>query len=250
MIQNGYQMSKSPRDRNKHALKVGGLITCTALAISIGFISFAADGETGANPENTTNLIFGNTPLSSGSNISVIASGNFALNSAENADLLAEAKSEAEQAVNQSTTECADPNNPGGLGGVQKSEMENERKRDLSKVDLDKIFQIGKKNGCFNALNDFPDLSANIPTLSGIFDSVKKTLISYATRKVCAVVDEALEGALGPIQEKMDEVSDRGMLDLSGRVNKEILKRMYEIDPELGRVSKSSKPAQEVEFKW
>lgn len=243
-------MSKIDRDRKHQRFKIGGILCTSVLAISIGYISFASNEIEGFGGGTLPYENLGYTPLSYSYNISHISSNNFALNSSENADLVVEAKLEAEQAINNAMTECADPNNPGGLGEVQKKEMENERKRDLATVDLDKIFQYGQKNGCFNALSDFPDLSVNIPTLTGIFDSVKNTLINYATRKACTVVDEALEGALGPIKDTMNDISDRGMLDLSGRINKEMLERMYEIDPEMGRISSSSKPKKEYDFKW
>lgn len=245
-------MSKNDRDRKFRRLKIGGILCTSVLAVSIGYISFASNEIEGFSGGVIPYENIGYTPLTYSYNISHIASNNYALNSSDNADLLFEAKVEAEKAINESMTECADPENPDGLGGVQKKAMENERKRDLAKVDLDGIFQYGQKNGCFNALSDFPDLSVNIPTLTGIFNSIKDTLIAYATRKACAVVDEALEGALGPIKDTMDDISDRGMLDLNGRINKEMLERMYEIDPEFGRVSSGSKPDKEyeVDFKW
>lgn len=246
------QVSKINRNKKRGLLRIGGILCASTLAVSIGYASFASNGDTNSSGSSIPYSNVGNTPLAYSYNISSIASGNFALNSSENMDLMIEAKEEAQKAAAQTTAECADPDKPGGLGEVQKNQIENERKRDLTSVDLDKIFKYGDKNGCFNALGDFPDLSINIPGVTGILNSIKDTLVKYATRKACAVVDEALEGALGPIKDTMDDISDRGMLDLSGRVNKEILGRMYEIDPELGRVSTTSKPHREdeVEFKW
>lgn len=245
-------MSKFNRDKNKRLFKRGLLFAVPVLVISMGFVSYASNSGTSSDVWSIPYTSVGNTPLTYSYNVSSIASNNYALNSSENYDLLVQAKNDAEAAANQSSIECADPNTPGGLGEVQKKQLEIERKKDLTSIDIDKIFKYGEKNGCFNALSDFPDLSVNIPTLSGIFDAVKKTLIRYATRKACAVVDEALEGMLGPLKEQLDVISDSGSLDLSGRVNKEIAKQLYEIDPELGRVNQPNTESQDigVDFKW
>lgn len=245
-------MKKMDRDKKRKFLKIAGILSVSTLAISVGYTSIASIG---GEPDGGKELMYfntGSTPLNYSYNISAITSGNFALNSSENLDLVVEAKEQAEKAALASSVECADPENPNGLGRVQKKELENERKRDMTSVDLDKIFQVGDKNGCFSALSNFPDLSVSIPTLTGMLNSVKSTLINYATRKACSVVDDALESALGPIKDQMNNISDRGMLDLNGKVNSEILKQMYELDPELGRLSTSAKPDKEydVEFKW
>lgn len=145
---------------------------------------------------------------------------------------------------------CADPTQEGSLAEKQAKAMEEQKKLATKPIDLGNIYDVGKKGGCFVALSDFPDLSVSIPSLTGIMNSIKDTLVKYAVRKACAVVDEAFSEMLGPIQDALNQVSDRGQLDLTGAVNKEMAKKLYEIDPELGRVGTSAESDRDYDFKW
>lgn len=242
---------RNPKDnKNKRLLKMGLGFCLPVLAIALGFSALATGELTSESVWDIPYSAVGNTPLTYDSNISVISGGNFALNSSENYDYISLAAYEAQQAAAKQSNECSDVTNKNGLGAVHKEHMENERKKDLATVNLDNIFQAGKKGGCFYALSDFPDLSVMIPSITSIANSVKDTLVKYATRKVCLVVDEALESALGPVKDALEEISERGQLDLSGRVNKEMTERLYGVDAELGRLSVPSQAAKEIEFKW
>lgn len=243
-------MKNQNDNKNKRLLKIGLSCSLSVLAIVIGYNSFAASGISSDTVWDIPYSAVGSTPLNDNSNLSMISGNNFALNSAENSDYVAIATNEAEQAALAKSTQCADINNADGLGSVQKEHMDNERKKDLASVDLDKIFKIGKQGGCFNALNNFVDLSVMIPSIASIADSVKKTLVTYATRKVCNVVDNALQGALEPVKGALDNVSSRGQLDLSGRINKEVSTQLYGIDTDLGRASKPADASSEIQFKW
>lgn len=83
-----------------------------------------------------------------------------------------------------------------------------------------------------------------------MLNSVKDTLVKYAVRKACIVVDQAFEEMLAPLESALDKVSDRGQLDLTGMVNKQVTKQLYEVDPELGRLGVTGKDESEYEFKW
>ena len=65
-------------------------------------------------------------------------------------------------------------------------------------------------------------------------------MIDYATRKVCNAVNDALTEVITPINEALDKVSKNGQIDMTGAYNKAVMKKLYEIDPELGRVSQSA----------
>lgn len=242
-------MKNQNDNKKKRLLKIGLSFSLPILAIVVGYNSFAAGELTSEAVWDIPYAAVGNTPLTYDSSL-MIAGNNFALNSAENSDYLVTAAYEAQQAAMQKSAECSDINNNDGLGAVHKEHMENERKKDLATVDLDKIFKMGQKGGCFQALGDFPDLSVMIPSITSIANSVKNTLINYATRKVCNVVDEALEGALAPVKDALEEVSSRGQLDLSGRINKEMSEQLYGVDQELGRLSTPAEASKEIEFKW
>lgn len=243
-------MKNQNDNKNKRLLKIGLSFGLPVLAVVIGYNSFASGELTSESVWDIPYSAVGNTPLTYDSSFTLISGNNFALDSAENSDYVAMATQEAEQAAMQKSAECSDINNKNGLGSVHKEHMENERKKDLATVDLDKIFKMGQNGGCFNALGNFPDLSTMIPSITSIMNSVKKTLVTYATRKVCTVVDEALEGALSPVKDALEDVSSRGQLDLSGRLNKEMSKQLYGIDAELGRLSKPADAKKEIEFKW
>lgn len=167
---------------------------------------------------------------------------NTALVSAEQAtkDLEAEGKTE----------ECSDEKNEYSLAGIQKKAIEKDNNLTNSTVAIDKLYDIGKKGGCFVALADFPDLSVNIPSLSSIFDSVRNTLVRYATRKVCNAVNEAITEITDPINKTIGKLNDSGQLDLTGRVNKEIQKKLFEFDPEAARVQNKAESGQEIELTW
>lgn len=153
------------------------------------------------------------------------------------------------QAANEADAEdCADVENPDSLGGIQAKEMNERKKIWLNSIDFNKVFEQGKANGCFAALSDFPDLSVNIPSLSSIFGSIKQTLLNYATRKVCNAVNDALEEVVGPLKDTLEDLSDRGQLDLTGRINTKAAKKLYEIDPELGRTS--TPVTTDKKFEW
>ena len=146
--------------------------------------------------------------------------------------------------------ECSDESNEYSLAGIQKKAIEKDNALTNSTVALDKLYDIGKKGGCFVALSDFPDLSVNIPSLSGIFDSVRNTLVKYATRKVCNAVNEAISEITDPINKTLGNLNDSGQLDLTGKVNKEIQKQLFEFDPEAARVQNKVQSGQEVELTW
>lgn len=167
-----------------------------------------------------------------------------------NLKMVTDIEKNVSEAHDLASGDCSDPNNEGSLASKQQEIIQEQKEIASKSTDLSKLFTIGKNNGCFAALADFPDLSVSIPSLADIFTKLQKTLADYAVRKVCNAVDEAFESAVGPLYEKMDNLSSSGQLDLSGRVNKAITKKMYEVDPELGRVSGSAKAASEIEFKW
>lgn len=148
------------------------------------------------------------------------------------------------------TEECSDETNEYSLAGIQKKAIEKDNALTNSTVAVDKLYDIGKKGGCFVVLSDFPDLSVNIPSISSIFDSVRNTLVKYATRKVCNAVNEAINEITDPINKTIGKLNDSGQLDLTGRVNKEIQKQLFEFDPEAARVQNKAESGQEVELSW
>lgn len=150
------------------------------------------------------------------------------------------------QNVEAAATECANIDNPDGLGAAQKAASDDRLTMIGAVTNTDKLFDIANNGGCFNALKNFPNLSVAIPSLSSIADALKKTLINYATRKVCNAVNDALTEVLTPINEALDKVSENGQIDMTGKFNTVMRKELYEIDPELGRVSTSAKN----EYSW
>lgn len=141
------------------------------------------------------------------------------------------------QAVLKEAQDCADPSNINSLASAQADTIADMQKMIMTPINTDNFFKAGSNNGCFDALSDFPNLSMTIPSLTGIAQALKQALVNYAVRKVCSAVNDALEGLIDPIAEVVDRLSDNGKIDLTGTVNKEMVKKMYEIDPELGRVS-------------
>jgi len=144
------------------------------------------------------------------------------------------------QNVEAAATSCADIDNPDGLGAAQKAAYDDRITMIGAVTNTDKLFDVANKNGCFNALSNFPNLSVAIPSLSSIANALKKTMIDYATRKVCNAVNDALTEVITPINEALDKVSKNGQIDMTGAYNKAVMKKLYEIDPELGRVSQSA----------
>lgn len=181
-------------------------------------------------------------PLSLASTPAILDSANL--------KMVTDIENNVSQAHEYASSDCSDPNNEGSLASKQIEIIEEQKEIASKSTDLSKLFTIGKNNGCFAALADFPDLSISIPSLADIFAKLQKTLADYAVRKVCNAVDDAFASAVGPLYEKIDDLSSSGQLDLSGRVNKAMTKKMYEVDPELGRVSGSAKPGSEIEFNW
>lgn len=173
-----------------------------------------------------------------------------ALMDEQNKQLVAKAKSDVKTYQQTQDASCADPNEEGSLAQKQAEVMEEQKKMATKPINLGNIYSIGKKNGCFAALSDFPDLSISIPSLTGMLNSVKDTLVKYAVRKACIAVDQAFEEMLAPLESALDKVSDRGQLDLTGMVNKQVTKQLYEVDPELGRLGVTGKDESEYEFKW
>lgn len=173
-----------------------------------------------------------------------------AIQSSANSALVSAQQSIKDLESEGKTEECSDATNEHSLAGVQKKAIEKDNDLSNSTVPLDKLYQIGKKGGCFVALSDFPDLSVTIPSLSSIFDAVTNTLVKYATRKVCNAVNEAITEITDPINNTIDKLNDSGQLDLTGTVNKGIQKQLFEFDPEAAKVSTNAQSGQEYELTW
>lgn len=173
-----------------------------------------------------------------------------AIQSAKNTALVSAEQATKDLESEGKTDECSDETNEHSLAGIQKKAIEKDNALTNSTVAVDKLYDIGKKGGCFVSLADFPDLSVNIPSLSSIFDSVRNTLVKYATRKVCNAVNEAINEITAPINQTIGKLNDSGQLDLTGRVNKEIQKKLFEFDPEAARVQSKAESGQEVELTW
>lgn len=167
-----------------------------------------------------------------------------------NQALVAQEFKNKSDSVAESSEACADDENPDTIAGAQKKGIQEDQEVAVKPIDINKFFQIGKNQGCFAALADFPDLSINIPSLSDIYSNMKKALVNYASRKVCDAVNDTISEVMSPMKNALDQVSERGQLDLNGRVNKEMTKRMYDFDPELGRVASRTQADKEFEFEW
>lgn len=191
-----------------------------AIAVSVG-ITFPSFAE---------NQSIENVDESELSNLS--ASGN--VSSASATDIVAQVQNVRDEATN-----CADPTNVKGMAYAQAKTLNDMKAMILTPINTDTIFSTASKGGCFNALKDFPNLSTSIPSLTGIAEALKKTLIRYATRKVCNAINDALEEVIGPINDVISEVAKNGEIDLTGELNKKMAEELYKIDPELGRVSVS-----------
>lgn len=199
-----------------NVIKLTVLAAAVAASISVTFPSFAEGISLGGVDPSELSDISASGKASSASAVDI-------------ATQLQDTKAAAE--------DCADPTNINGLAHAQQKTLNDMKAMILTPINTDKMFSTASKGGCFNALKDFPNLSASIPSLSSIANSLKQTIISYATRKVCTAVNDALEEVIGPVNELMDEFTKNGQLDLTGQINKEMADQLYKIDPELGRVS-------------
>lgn len=141
------------------------------------------------------------------------------------------------QNVASDAQSCADPSNVNGLAYRQAATIKDMQTMIMTPINTDKIFDTANKNGCFNALNDFPNLSISIPSLSSIANSLKNTLLKYAVRKVCNAVNDALSEVIEPINEVFEKISEHGQIDLTGEINRKMYKELYSIDKDLGRVA-------------
>lgn len=183
----------------------------------------------------------GNTPITNAANdVEANATGGISsktgttaeANNAEQRELAQTTAADVQGAIN----ECADINNPDGLGAAHKNALDRAIKMSMTTINMNNIFDIKKNQACFSALTDFPDLSVSIPSLSSIFSAMKNTLIKYANRKVCEVVNKVTSEVMGPINEVLGEFSQNGVIDLTGMVNDKIGDELYKIDPTLGTV--------------
>lgn len=211
-----------------HLLKITAISAAIAVSVSVTYPSFA---ESGSLKDVDTSEMLDFSASGKGSE----ASG---------ANIVAQLQATKSEAEN-----CADPANVKGLAHAQQKTLNDMKAMILTPINTDNIFNTAKKGGCFNALQNFPNLSGSIPSLSGIANALKDTIIKYATRKVCAAVNDALEDMLGPLNEAMDEYTKNGQIDLTGMVNKKMAEELYKIDPELGRVSKGVTDEYEWELK-
>lgn len=150
------------------------------------------------------------------------------------------------QNITSQTQSCGDISNAEGLAAAQKAAYTDRITMAGAVTNTDKIFDVTSNGGCFNALKNFPNLSVAIPSLSSIGAALQKTLLDYATRKVCNAVNDALGEVINPINETMAKISKSGQIDMTGTFNNKINEELYKIDPELGRVST---PAQ-TDYSW
>lgn len=173
-----------------------------------------------------------------------------AIMDAANNKMIADMEANIHKGYDLAAEDCSDPNAPGSLASRQAEVLQEKKTLATKSMDMGKFFEIGKNNGCFAALTEFPDLSISIPSMADVLAKLQKTLADYAVRKVCNAVNDAFEAAVSPITDKLEKLSSSGQLDLSGRVNKALTKKMYEVDPEMGRVSSPAAAGSEIEFTW
>lgn len=173
-----------------------------------------------------------------------------AIMDAANNKMIADMEANIHKGYDLAAEDCSDPDSPGSLASRQADVLQEKKTLATKSMDMGKFFEIGKNNGCFAALTEFPDLSISIPSMADVLAKLQKTLADYAVRKVCNAVNDAFEAAVSPITDKLEKLSSSGQLDLSGRVNKALTKKMYEVDPEMGRVSSSAATGSEIEFTW
>lgn len=234
--------------RNRKIKKIGLIVLAPVLSLSVAITAIASNSDSPLWRIPFSNQ--GESELNNSSYLSSITMQSFALADMENMDEVIAAEEASKATSTAQSMECADPDKAGSLANAQQQAMEDARTLDTATINLDDIFNITKKGGCFNALSEFPDLSVMIPSITSILNSLKDTLLNYATRKVCSATNEALEQALDPLKGALDGISERGSIDLNGQVNAQVSKRLYDLDPELGRVSRPAKPAETIDFKW
>lgn len=162
----------------------------------------------------------------------------------ENNALLEQQAAKAILEANSKSQECQ--NGEGGLGKQQQKDVESEQGINASTLDIDKIYDLGERNGCFDVLSEFPDLSINIPSLSSIYDAITSTLLKYAQRKACTAVNSAIKEALEPGIKVLDKISDQGKIDLTGAVDAEINKGINKIDPDIGKIQSQSSSEKDI----
>lgn len=246
---------KKARSRHKNTAiyyKIGGIAVAPILIAALAFAAIAEEtpkskgdySESATGNYSIYSLYNGNTPLTHDYNLSFVTTTAIAGSDPENYESVEENLKKSDEISDTEATECASES---GLGGIQLQKMEDEKTVGMASIDLDKIFSL-KNNGCFNALSNFPDLSVAIPSLGSIFSAIQKTLADYATRKVCNAVNNAIEEGLSPITTQLEKVSDSGQIDLTGRVNKTLTKKFYEVDPELGRVKTNAQTEQTIDM--
>lgn len=237
------QNTRKPRARNtstskpNHAfLKLTAAITAVVLSLTTALPSIAANTGATSTPTPT-----GGTPLSNTSND---VEANSGIGTSSKTGETADANAEEQRGLAVTTTadvqaaisECADIKNPDGLGAAHKNALDRAVKIAMTTMDMNNVFDIKKNQACFSALTDFPDLSVSIPSLSSIFTAMKNTLIKYANRKVCEVVNQVTSEMMGPINDVLGEFSQGGVIDLTGVLNTTIGDELYKIDPTLGTV--------------
>lgn len=123
-----------------------------------------------------------------------------------NQNQVAQVTGTSESTVVADAKECAESEN-----GLVKAAADalNVRTEVISKyVDVNQIFRPQKTGGCFADLGDIPDLSATIPTWSGMQDKLVGALKDYANKKVCDAVYEASEQIVGPINAVREELQN------------------------------------------
>lgn len=186
-----------------------------------------------------------------------VAFASTALSSQTNKNLLSVQNNEINATLDQNSLECSrtdkvDPNgNPSSLGGAAAKILANKVKQIQTPINFDQTFSTAKQGGCFDVLHDIPDLSISIPSLSQITTSIASSLQKYATQKVCSAVNDTLENAVGGLRDKLNQLSNSGQLDLSGRVNKSISQKAYSVDPSIANdLNKNSSQNSSYTFSW
>lgn len=220
------------------------LILAPILSLGIAFSSVAAyDPKT----EDVFSVFSGDTPLDSTTSISFLGGSAAALGLEENNELIVIEQAKLAAEIKKESDTCADPDAPKSLAQVQAETIQEAYKVDTTGVDLDKPFRV-TGGGCIPALNSFPDLSLQIPSLTSIVSNMAGALTKYAVRKACKVTNDAIGEALSPIRNNIQKLSDGGQLDLNGNLNKKVTGKMYEIDPDLGRLTKPTDPLEQVDI--
>lgn len=225
--------------------KIVGVLTASGAIVLMTITSNATSDELSGYNLTDYNAFYtnGNTVLSD-SSLEAYSSPTLkaaVFDDENNTAVEAEEKKQAEEEA-KASQECVD--DPNGLTKIQEDAIKNEQVLNTTGVNLDKIYDVSKSSGCFDVLNDFPDLSINIPGFDAIYKAMLNTLIKYAQHKVCAVVNEAIEQAVGPINDKIGEMTDNGKIDLNGVVNDRVNDQINQIDPQIADIH--TKPKNET----